>query len=123
MLYFDGLFGLLTLGLWIFCLADVVTTERGTCRALPKLLWLVLVLLLPLAGSIIWLMAGRPLSSSSARSRRAAYFRETTGLPEHERSGQFVPAEVDEDEAFQRQCRERAEAQRRAAKELRGDEG
>jgi hypothetical protein len=121
MLYFDGLFGLLTLGLWIFCLADVVTTERGTCRTLPKLLWLVLVLLLPLAGSIIWLVAGRP--QTSARSRQDAYSREIPRLREHDRNGRFVPGEADEDEAFQRQCRERAEAQRRAAKELRRDEG
>jgi hypothetical protein len=122
MLYFDGLFGLLTLGLWIFCLADVVTTERGACRTLPKLLWLVLVLLLPLAGSILWFLAGRPQASAS--SRKDAYFGETAEFPEYDRPGDLVPAEAaDDEEAFQRQCRERVEAQRRAAKELRRDEG
>jgi hypothetical protein len=122
MLYFDGLFGLLTLGLWIFCLADVVTTERGACRTLPKLLWLVLVLLLPLAGSIIWLVAGRP--QTPARSQQDDYFRETTLSQEYDRPGYPGPDDaLDDDEAFQRQCRERAEAQRRAAKELRRDEG
>jgi len=122
MLYFDGLFGLLLLGLWIFCLADVVTTKRGTCRTLPKPLWLALVLLLPLAGSIIWLMAGRPQATLS--SSQNAYLDEAVEFPEYDKPGDFVPAEaVDDGEAFRRQCRERAEAQRRAARELRRDEG
>ena len=63
MLYFGGLFGLLILGLWAFCLVDIVTTDEDACRHLPKLLWLLLVLLVPLAGSIVWLLAGRPASS------------------------------------------------------------
>jgi hypothetical protein len=122
MLYFDGLFGLLLLGLWIFCLADVVTTKRGTCRTLPKPLWLALVLLLPLAGSIIWLMMGRPQAAVS--SPQDPYVGEAAEFPEYDRLGDFVPSDVvDDGEAFQRQCRERAEAQRRAAKEFRRDEG
>ncbi|HEV7908513.1 MAG TPA: PLDc N-terminal domain-containing protein [Pseudonocardiaceae bacterium] len=60
MLYFNGLVGVVTLGLWIFCIVDVIVTDEGSCRNLPKGLWFLLVLLLPLVGSIVWLVAGRP---------------------------------------------------------------
>ena len=32
MLYFDGLLGIVTLGLWIFCLVDVITTDDLSTR-------------------------------------------------------------------------------------------
>jgi len=59
MLFFDGALGLVFLGLWIFCIIDVITTSESQCRNLPKLLWLMIVILLPEIGSISWLIAGR----------------------------------------------------------------
>ena len=53
----DALLTLALIGLWIFCLVDVITTDESSCRNLPKMLWLLLVLLVPLVGSIIWLVA------------------------------------------------------------------
>ncbi|MFD9705573.1 hypothetical protein [Lentzea sp. NPDC059081] len=43
--YFGGLFGVLVLGLVIFAVVDVTTTDDGSVRNLPKLLLLLLVLL------------------------------------------------------------------------------
>lgn len=114
MLYFDGLVGVVTLGLWIFCLVDVITTEDGNCRNLPKLAWLLIVLLLPLVGSIVWLVAGRP--QVAARARRTPYERGAPRFPEYDRPGRFSAADTASDEEFLRQCRERAEAQRRKAR-------
>lgn len=71
MLYFNGFFGVLTLGLWIFCIVDVITTDEGSCRNMPKGMWLLLVLLVPLIGSIVWLVAGRP--QQAARAPRGRY--------------------------------------------------
>ena len=46
--------------LWIYCIYDVVTTDDIIIRHLPKLVWLLIVLLLPDIGSILWLGLGRP---------------------------------------------------------------
>ncbi|MCW2501260.1 MAG: hypothetical protein JWN87_2936 [Frankiales bacterium] len=52
---------LVQLCLLVYCVLNVVTTPEGECRNLPKLVWLVLVVLLPIAGGIAWLVAGRPV--------------------------------------------------------------
>ena len=54
-------FGLLVMLLWVFCLIDVITAYDGGVRYLPKIVWLLLVVFLPLAGSLAWLFAGRPI--------------------------------------------------------------
>jgi hypothetical protein len=108
MLFFDGAFGLILLGLWLFCLFDVITTDSAAVRNLPKLLWLVIVLVLPDIGSILWLVAGRPWSGGSAN------------LPYKGNRGTQVRmngTNPDDDEAFLRGLRERAEEQRRRAAE------
>jgi Phospholipase_D-nuclease N-terminal len=51
---------LLELGLTIFCVIDCVQTEDDAVRHLPKWGWLVLILLFPIVGAIVWLVAGRP---------------------------------------------------------------
>ena len=111
MLYFGGLFGLLALGLWLFCLVDVITTADGDARHLPKLGWLLVVLFFPLVGSLAWLVAGRPVR---AVARPSAY-------PEYDRPGRFAAADPASDAEFPRRCRERAEEQRRTATETGGE--
>lgn len=119
MLYFDGLLGFVTLGLWIFCLVDVITTDESSCRNMPKGLWLLLVLVVPLVGSIVWLVAGRPQQATRAYGR---YERNAPAFPEYDRPGRFAATSPEDDEEFLRKCRERAEAQRKLAREKRGDE-
>lgn len=114
MLYFGGLFGLITLGLWLFCLVDVITTQDGDARHLPKLGWLLIVLFFPLVGSIAWLVAGRPVR---AHRPYGAYERPTPGYPEYDRPGRFAAPDPVSDAEFLRRCRERAEEQRRRARE------
>ena len=64
MLAARGAVGLALLALWIYCIVDVITTEEGQVRHLPKLLWLAIVVFIPDIGSIIWLVAGRPEKAS-----------------------------------------------------------
>ncbi|MFI6322511.1 PLDc N-terminal domain-containing protein [Nonomuraea sp. NPDC050556] len=104
MLY-EGM-GLVLLALWIFCIFDVLTTPEEICRNAPKVLWLILVLLLPLIGSVLWLVAGRPERRPQTAPGR---------FPEYDRPGRFVATNPDDDEEFLRKCRERAEEQRRNA--------
>ena len=63
----EGLF-LVELVLLVYCVLNVVTTPDHEVRNLPKLAWLVLVVLLPLAGGIAWLVAGRPVGPPQPRA-------------------------------------------------------
>jgi hypothetical protein len=73
---------------------------------------LLLVIILPLVGSVVWFLAGRPRSSARRRPT-------STGagslFPEYDRKGRFVPEDPVADAEFLQRCRERAEAQRREA--------
>ena len=55
-----GLVGILLLGLWVYCIFDVIAGDQAVIRNLPKGIWLVVVLILPDIGSIAWLLLGRP---------------------------------------------------------------
>jgi len=50
---------LLLVGLSVYCLIDCLQTRAEAVRNLPKLVWLLLIALLPLLGSVGWLLAGR----------------------------------------------------------------
>jgi hypothetical protein len=113
MLFLDGGAGLILFGLWIFCVIDVITTDAARCRYLPKVAWILIVLLLPDIGSIVWLVAGHPWASSNARG---IPYKGNTGnrFPEYERPGRFAATNPEDDDAFLAQVRDRAEAQRAA---------
>ena len=55
-----GLIGLLLLGLWIYCIFDVISADSAVVRNLPKMAWLMIVIFLPTIGAIAWLAVGRP---------------------------------------------------------------
>lgn len=55
-----GIFGILMLLFWVWCIFDVVATDEALCRNLPKFGWLVLVIILPDVGGIAWVLLGRP---------------------------------------------------------------
>ena len=113
MLLLDGALGLVVLGLWIFCLLDVISTDEYACRNLSKVWWVILVLFFPLIGSIAWLVAGRPESNPTS----SMPYKGNQGhpsFPEYERPGRYVAANPEDDEAFLRGLRERAEQQRQA---------
>jgi Phospholipase_D-nuclease N-terminal len=106
-IFADGFAGLLLLGLWLFCLIDAITTPDGTQRNLPKIAWVLIVLLLADIGSVLWLVAGRPWKTSSGPRTKVG-----RAFPEYDRPGRHVAANPDDDEQFLRQIRERAQTQR-----------
>jgi hypothetical protein len=110
------LLGVVTFALWVFCLVDAIGARADRIRNLPKVAWVLLILLFPLVGSIGWLVAGRP---ESGGSRRSAYEREQPAFPEYDRPGRAAAVDPEKDAAFLRQVRERAEAQRKAYDEQR----
>lgn len=50
---------LLVLGLLVYCVIDVLTTDRRLFRSPGKAGWL-LVVLIPFVGALLWLTLGRP---------------------------------------------------------------
>ena len=60
MLYGGGLLALAALALWIYCILDVIATDETMIRNLSKVLWLIIVIILPTVGSVAWLLLGRP---------------------------------------------------------------
>ena len=50
----------LSLALTVYCLIDCLQTDEVLVRNLPKIPWLLLILLFPVVGPVAWLVAGRP---------------------------------------------------------------
>ncbi|RNL63063.1 PLDc_N domain-containing protein [Nocardioides marmoriginsengisoli] len=106
---------LLVLALEVFCVIDVIVSPEEKVRNLPKIAWLLLVLIFPFVGSIAWLVAGRPqLAPGGGRS---PYERQAPTFPEYDRPGRAAGLTPESDEEFLRKIRERAEEQRRKAAE------
>jgi hypothetical protein len=56
---------LLSLALTIWCLIDCVQTASRDVRYLPKIGWIVVIVLFWVIGPIAWLLAGRPRQAPS----------------------------------------------------------
>lgn len=54
------LIGLALLAFWLFSLFDVITAPEEEVRNVPKALWILIVVLIPLLGGLIWMLRGRP---------------------------------------------------------------
>lgn len=121
MLYGGGLFVFIELALVVYCVLNIVTTAPEDVRNLPKLVWLILVLLFPLVGGIAWLVAGRPQGPVTTalpyKGNRGYGAGAAAGrIPaEYDRMGRATAFSPEDDEAFLRGLRERAEAQRKQA--------
>ena len=49
--------------LHVVVLVDVITKDESQIRNLTKIAWVVIVLLFPIVGSLVWLLAGRTWGS------------------------------------------------------------
>lgn len=66
------LFSLIVIGLMVFALVDIIRREDGQVRFLPKFVWIVLVVLLPFLGSVLWFALGREYPEGGIRLGRPA---------------------------------------------------
>jgi hypothetical protein len=90
-LYLDGIVGVVLIGFLLFCLLDIITSDAGEIRNLPKIVWVLLAFINPIGG-IAWLIAGRPQADgrpggmpykgNAGPVRRSG---RTAGFPEYER--------------------------------------
>ena len=60
---------LLGLAVYIWFIVDVLRTSGSTVRTLPKFVWLLIVILIPLIGGVLWLLGGRPRGQGRRRRR------------------------------------------------------
>lgn len=99
--------GLLMLALTIYCLIDCIRTPEDEIQGLPKILWVLLILLFPLVGGVAWLMAGR---SRTTRNTSVSWpGTDTAGFPEYERVRPLAP---DDDDAYLRRLDREADERR-----------
>src|SRR4051794_10374145 len=60
---------LIVFALFVFALVDIIVRPNDQVRHLPKLAWILIVILLPLIGSILWFAVGREHGSSPSPRR------------------------------------------------------
>jgi hypothetical protein len=85
------------------------------CRNLPKLAWLLIVIVLPEIGSIAWLIAGHSWEPKTRQLQGAVH---PSGHPSgYGKATRTRPTNPDDDEEFMAGLRARAEEQRRRARD------
>ena len=89
-----GLPVLIEIGLLVFCLIEVIQTPGDEVRNLPKGVWILLIVFVPIVGCIAWLVAGRP------DPRRQSAWRVGNGFPESDRPSRRRVAAPDDDPEF-----------------------
>jgi hypothetical protein len=90
------LFFVLALLLLIVALISCLSAEEGEVRALPRIVWVIIILLIPVVGPIVYFATGRPLTTTPRRET----WRPGNGFPETARpQGSIAP---DDDPAFLR---------------------
>ena len=83
--------------LLIYALIDCIQTDQILIRNLPKTLWVFMIILIPVIGPIVWLVAGRP--QGGQHTRQVPWpSTATAGFPEYERPR--PPRGPDDDDAF-----------------------
>jgi hypothetical protein len=55
-----GVVWFVLMGVWLYALLDVVTTDSALVRNLPKGTWVIIVFFTSIIGAVLWFVAGRP---------------------------------------------------------------
>ena len=96
----------LIVGLTLYTLLDAVRTPAHEARTLPKWLWVLVTLLFPVVGPLMWLILGRPKAQPAADARRGFGQRRSTPAPS--------VSSPDDDEEYLRWLKAKAERERRS---------
>lgn len=64
------LLSLLIIALMVGAMVDIIRKDDAQVRFLPKMAWVVIVILLPLIGSLLWFAIGREYSEAGLRIPR-----------------------------------------------------
>ncbi len=98
------LFSLLVIALMIGALIDIITRDDSQVKHLPKMVWIIIVILLPLIGSLLWFALGReygeggipmPRMTRPERPQRATDVRPAPAPPRDTRTTEQQIADLD----------------------------
>jgi hypothetical protein len=64
--------GLIVIAVSIFAAIDSLMTDRSRTRGLPKALWVVVILFLPVIGALLWFTVGKDRGKGKAVLRQTA---------------------------------------------------
>ncbi|REJ04235.1 PLDc_N domain-containing protein [Microbacterium bovistercoris] len=64
------LFSILVIALTVVALIDIITRDDSQVKHMPKFVWLLLVVFLPLIGGILWFAVGREYPEGGIRLGR-----------------------------------------------------
>lgn len=105
---------IVSVGVMIYALIEAISTPSARTRIMPKGIWIVVIILVPLIGGVLWLLFG---NENSYLASTVQGFQKT--------SGPTRPTTPDDDEEFlrsldvQRNQKRRAEELERRERELR----
>lgn len=115
--------GFLTIALMVFVLADIISGGPEKFKNHDKIMWVIIVIILPLVGSILWFLVGREYSSSDnlgsfgdPRRADAAGFSSPSSLSSTEAELAALDREIEAYEKEQRIRKLEAEIEARKAK-------
>lgn len=113
-MFAQGALGVLLLGFMLFCLLDVITTDGSEVRHLPKVAWILLVVLISPVGGLAWLLAGRPQVGNRSASGDTGPLRPLgRGSGQQPRPRPTTPLAPDDDPDFLAELRRREQELRR----------
>jgi hypothetical protein len=87
LLKLGGLFFVVSLIFWLWAIFDSITSAADRVRNLPKIAWVIIVLIFLEVGALAWLLLGRPREQTG--SGRTSGFRSIPGP--RPRSGPIGP--------------------------------
>lgn len=82
---------IVSLGVMIYALIEAISTPSDRTRIMPKGIWIVVIILVPLVGGVLWLLFG---NENSYLASTVQGFKKTSGPPR--------PRTPDDDEEFLR---------------------
>ncbi|MFP7762247.1 PLDc N-terminal domain-containing protein [Marisediminicola sp. LYQ134] len=61
--------GLIIVALSVYATIDTIMTDKSRTRGLPKILWVLVILLLPVIGAALWFTLGKDRGKRGGRGR------------------------------------------------------
>ena len=60
----------IVLVIFVYALVDVIRTDRHQTRGISKTAWIIVMIVLPLLGAVLWFIFGRPYNKPTAKPVR-----------------------------------------------------
>ncbi|MGO1839577.1 MAG: PLD nuclease N-terminal domain-containing protein [Candidatus Microbacterium stercoravium] len=111
------LIGVLNLALFVASLVDIIRIPDDRVRYLPKMVWILVVILLPFIGSILWWVLGREYVQQGPRPVRRP--QQAAPAPKPQPAYRTTEQQLEDLEREEYEAKLRAEIARRRAE--RGD--